>query len=122
MTLRAHLTQPCHHQTFLPIPDQAKKTVYTHRNHFRLHLTNQVKKEVTYNIELAQTALNQGARLIVAQNPFTLKNNGSETLHLFITVPKQLLDDRGQFATTVVLKNNIGEHFERELTLLGPSL
>lgn len=89
-------------------------------NHFRLHLTNQTNADSLYSIRLSEDDINLGTKLTVAQNPISLKANGSENWHLFIQAPRETMASNGQQAIKIYINNSQNQTFERELFLIGP--
>lgn len=89
-------------------------------NHFRLHLTNQTKKDALYTIALSTESQLNGFKLTVSQNPIQLKSEGSETWHVFLSLDKKNLPANGQLTSKIILSSSTNQTFERDLILVGP--
>lgn len=90
-------------------------------NHFRLHLTSQTEKDVTYELSLSESDASKGLILTVSQNPVTLKGKTSQTWHVFLRAPMSQLPKNGKEDFTLLIRADDGTLLTRDLIFVGPS-
>lgn len=90
-------------------------------NHFRLHFVSQSNKNTLYKIQLSEGDQKNGMTLIVAQNELLVKSRDSETWHVFIKAPKNILPKNGKLDFHIQIQSNDGFSTTRDLIFLGPS-
>ncbi len=89
-------------------------------NHFRLHFISQSKQSATYTIQLSPEDQDAGFSITLAQSNIVLPPKASETWHIFIKAPPQVLAPDGRRKIQLSIKSNNGFLTTREVTFLGP--
>ncbi len=89
-------------------------------NHFRLHFVSQSNQNAIYELQLSESDQKAGMTLTLAQNSLELKSKSSETWHVFVKAPQNILSPEGKRQIKISIKSNNGFSTTREVTFLGP--
>jgi cytochrome c oxidase accessory protein FixG len=89
-------------------------------NHFRIHLTNQTDRTLSYTLAISDPELRKNLNLVISPSPIRISPRGSETVHFFVGRARDSLPPSGMFPFKIQIQEEGGASNEQSLTFVGP--